>query len=78
MKARFVDMNATAERLLSHRLDKGWPVTTLAALSGVQEAVVLRAEMGSFNIVNLGKIVRALGTDVDAVLVWTEEREVLS
>lgn len=68
---RFVDVYATAERLLRLRAEKGWAASYLAQLAGVQEAVVRRAEKGSFSVVNLGRLVRALGTDVDAVLVWS-------
>ena len=63
-----VDVHAAAGRLQALRLDKGWPVTTLADLAGVPESVVRRAEKGSFSLINVKKINDALGGNLSRVL----------
>ena len=71
-----IDTHATAERLLTLRLERVWSVTNLSDRAGVPDAVVRRAEKGSFSIVNLQRLVKAFGVSVDAVLVWREEGKV--
>ena len=67
-----IDVHATAERLLTLRLERVWSVTNVADRAGVPDAVVRRAEKGSFSIVNLQRLVKAFGVSVDTVLVWKD------